>query len=138
MSTDRNPPRVLRPRRWLLALVIGVALLFIAGAVFTLWHSGWTLVSVTFVGMSMLACAGILEVGTSRIVLAEDSLEFGSLWSRRRYTATDIVSVTWEGGAGVFLKLGNGRWAKPPMLGYNSQSLTNSLRAWLKRSRPTE
>ena len=135
MSTDRSLPRVLRPRGWLLALSIGVALLFLVGAVFTVWRFGWTFASITFVGMSMLACAGILEVATSRIVLSEDSLECGSLWSRRSYAAADIVSVTWEGGAGVFLKLSNGRWAKPPVLGYNAQSLTNTLRAWLNRSK---
>src|SRR5262245_3151488 len=108
MSTDWSLSRVLRPRRWLLALIIGVALLFIVGAIFTVWRAGWTVVSVTFVGMSMLACAGILEVATSRIVLAEGSLEFGSLWSRRRYAAADIASVTWEKGGGVFVKLANG------------------------------
>ena len=134
-SADRNLLRVFRPRRWLLASIIAVTLPCVAGAMFTLRHSGWTFVSVTFVGMSIVACAGILEVATSRVVLGEASLESGSVWSHRRYAVADIVSVTWEAGAGVTVKLANGGWAKLPDLGYNSLGLANSLRAWLKRRR---
>jgi hypothetical protein len=47
----------------------------------------------------------------------------------------DISSVSWEKGGGVFLKLTAGGFAKLPELGYNSQGLTNTVRAWLKRHR---
>jgi hypothetical protein len=127
-------PQILRPKRWLLALVTGVAGLFIAGAMFADGQSGWTFTSVTLAIMSGLAVAGVVEVATSRVVLSADTLEAGSIWSRRRYAAADIESVTWSAGSGVSVKLSNGRWAKMPELGYNAQGLANTLRAWLKRS----
>ena len=58
-----------------------------------------------------------------------------ALWSRRRYPAADIASVTWEKGGGVYVKLKAGGWAKLPELGYNAQGLTNTVRAWLERHR---
>jgi hypothetical protein len=125
--------QILRPKRWLLALIAGVAVLFIVGTMFTYSQFGWTFTSITFVVMSVLAIGGVLELATSRIVLAADGLEAGSIWSRRRHAVADIESVTWASGSGVSVKLSNGGWAKMPELGYNAQGLANTLRAWLKR-----
>ena len=50
--------------------------------------------------------------------------------SRDRHRLGDV-----EKGGGVYLKLENGGWGKLPDLGYNSQGLTNTIRAWLKRQR---
>jgi hypothetical protein len=126
--------RILRPKRWLLAMIAGVAALFIVGATFTYLQFGWTFTSITLTIMSGLAVGGIVEVATSRIVLSPNSLETGSIWSRRRHALTDVESVTWAAGSGVSVKLSNGRWAKMPELGYNAQGLANTLRAWLKRN----
>jgi hypothetical protein len=133
--SDEGPSQTLRPKRWLLAMIVGVALLFIIGATFTYSQFGWTFTSVTFAIMSGAGIGGIVEVATSRILLSADSLETGSIWSRRRYAVADIESVTWASGSGVSVKLSNGRWAKMPELGYNAQGLANTLRTWLKRSR---
>jgi hypothetical protein len=78
---------------------------------------------------------GIVEVATSRVVLHADAIECGAIWSRRRIQAADIDSVRWERGGGVALKLAKGGWAKLPELGYNSQGLANTVRAWLNRAR---
>jgi hypothetical protein len=118
-------------------LVIGAAVLFIVGGLTSYRDSGWSITSIGFAAMAVLACGGVLELATSRIALLGDVLESGSAWSRQRYAAADIASVTWESGCGVSIKLLNGGWAKLPELGYNSQGLANSLRAWLKRSRQT-
>jgi hypothetical protein len=133
--SEETRSQTLRPKRWLLAIIAGVALLFIVGATFTSLQFGWTLTSITLTIMSGLAVGGIVELATSRIVLSPNSLEAGSIWSRRRYAVTDVESVTWASGSGVSVKLSNGRWAKMPELGYNSQGLANTLRAWLKRNR---
>jgi hypothetical protein len=85
--------------------------------------------------MTLVGFGGVLEVATNRVVLHDDALECGAIWSRRRYAVTDIESVTWEKGAGVVLKLSDGGWGKLPELGYNAQGLANTVRAWLKRRR---
>lgn len=129
---------MLRPRAWLFTSALSAAILFISGAVFSYRHAGWNWVSIAFAGLSLLGCVGVAELATTRIVLSEHGLETGSMWSRRRYSAGDIVSVTWESGSGVSVKLSTGGWAKVPELGYNSQGLANTLRAWLKRSKTGE
>ena len=123
----------LRPKPWVLVAVFVAAALFVAGLVFTYSQNGWTWVSLSFAGMTFIGIGGIIEVATSRVVLGDDALECGTIWSRRRYPAADIASVSWEKGGGVFLKLKAGGFAKLPELGYNSQGLTNTMRAWLKR-----
>ena len=123
----------LRPKRWLLITAMVAAALFMAGLVFTYRQSGWTWLSLAFAGMTLLGLGGVIEVATSRVALLDDALECGALWSRRRYPVSEIASVTWEKGGGVYVKLKAGGWAKLPELGYNSQGLTNTVRAWLKR-----
>ena len=123
----------LRPKRWLLITAMVAAALFVAGLVFTYRQSGWTWLSLAFAGMTLLGLGGVIEVATSRVALLDDALECGALWSRRRYPVSEIASVTWEKGGGVYVKLKAGGWAKLPELGYNSQGLTNTVRAWLKR-----
>jgi hypothetical protein len=118
----------------LLGIVILAAIVFLSGAVFTYRDSGWSVTSIGFIAMSVASCAAVIEVATTRVVLSEQVLEAGSIWSRRRYAAAQITSVTWAAGSGVALKLANGGWAKLPELGYNSQGLTNTIRAWLKRT----
>jgi len=123
----------LRPKRWLLITAMVAAALFVAGLVFTYRQSGWTWLSLAFAGMTLLGLGGVIEVATSRVALLDDALECGALWSRRRYPVSEIASVTWEKGGGVYVKLKAGGWAKLPELGYNSQGLTNTVRAWLRR-----
>jgi hypothetical protein len=123
----------LRPKPWVLVAVIVSAALFVAGLAFTYGQNGWTWMSLSFAGMTLIGVGGIIEVATSRVVLEDDALECGTIWSRRRYPVADIASVSWEKGGGVFLTLKAGGFAKLPELGYNSQGLTNTIRAWLKR-----
>jgi hypothetical protein len=132
MTAGRMSRRVLRIRPWLAVVVVAANALFLGGAASTYAESGWTLTSIGFGVLSAVGVIGILELLLSRIVLQEDSLETYGLLSRRRYSASQIRSVKWEGGSGVALELSQGGWAKLPELGYNSQSLANTLRAWLK------
>jgi hypothetical protein len=135
MNRDSGAIRVFRPKPWLVVSVITAAALFIAGAIFTYFSSGWSLTTIVFIVLAAIGCAGVLEIATSRIRLSDEVIEFGAVWTRKRYAAAQIESVTWASGCGVSLKLSQGGWVQLPDLGYNSQSLTNSVRAWLKRSR---
>ena len=129
------PVQRLRPKPWVLIVTIIAAALFIAGFAFTYSQRGWTWVSLSFAGLTLIGIGGVIEVATSRVVLHDDRLECGNLWSRTRIPAGDIASVSWEKGGGVFVTLQTGGFAKLPELGYNSQGLTNTVRAWLKRRR---
>jgi hypothetical protein len=130
-----NASRVLRPRPWLRATIIFAASLFLLGAVSSYLRSGWTWMLMAYVVVSVVGLAGVLEVAVTRIVLSETALESHSLFYRRAYQAADIASVTWEAGVGVSVKLVSGGWARIPEMGYNSQGLANTLRAWLKRAK---
>lgn len=129
---------MLRPRLWVVSLVLLAETAFAAGAVFSYDDSGWTWTSLAFAGLSLLGGVALAEVASTRIVLSETTLEAGSVLSRHRYPVADIASVTWQGGAGVAVKLSSGGWAKLPDLGYNSQGLANTLRAWLERVRAAD
>jgi len=135
MTAQQNARQVLRPKLWLFVLVLGGTGLFIAGFVSSYQASGWDVYTIGFAALSALGCVGCLELGRSRIVLSRDALESRSALSRRRYTVADVESITWESGCGVSVKLSKGGWAKLPDLGYDSQGLANTLRAWLKRGR---
>ena len=135
---NAEEPRVLRTRPWLAVVVVVSNALFLAGAASSYRETEW---SPTFIGFELLSVVGVLgllELAVSRIVLRDDILETRNLFLRRRYQASTIRSVKWEAGAGVSVELVQGGWAKLPELGYNSQSLTNTLRAWLKRCRHGE
>jgi hypothetical protein len=135
MSTERTSPRVLRPKPWMTVGVIVINTSFLVGAAAAYAQSGW---SPTFIGFGLLSAVGlaaILELVLCRVVLQGDLLETRGLFHRRRYSASEIQSVKWEWGSGVVLELSGGGWGKLPELGYNSQSLANTLRAWLKSCR---
>jgi hypothetical protein len=93
--SEETRSQTLRPKRWLLAIIAGVALLFIVGATFTYLQFGWIFTSITLTIMSGLAVGAIVELATSRIVLSPNSLEAGSIWPRRRHSVADVESVTW-------------------------------------------
>jgi hypothetical protein len=86
-----------------------------------------------FVFLVCLAVVAVVEVACRRVTLTTQALVAVSNFQSRRIPRADIAKVTWEKGAGVSLKLTNGQWFHVPDLGGGSESLTNSIRAWLKR-----
>jgi hypothetical protein len=125
--------RTIRPPAWFIALP-GAATLIALGAAAALYrYPGGTIYFYIALGVAALGLAGCLEVATSRLELTPDALEVRWLWSRRRYTRSDIQAVKWEWGMPVALQLTAGGWAKLPSVGLGSQGLANTLRAWLRR-----
>jgi hypothetical protein len=125
--------QVFRPRPVLYIILGGAQVLFAAGFVFMLIHSTWSWTTIGFAAMTLFGALGFVELGTTRVVLADDGIEMGPIWTRRRYRIDEIKRVTWEKGAGVALELKAGGWAKLPEMGFNAQGLSNTIRAWLKR-----
>ena len=126
--------RVLRTAPWLVALVGVASVLFVAGALFTYVDDGWSLTTLCFVVLSGLGFVGLIDSLTCRVIFDDDALRVVSFWGRKTYPTSEISSVKWQWGTGVFLKLHEGGWAKLPELGRNSQSIANTVRAWLKRN----
>jgi hypothetical protein len=130
-----KPDRVLRPKLWLVILVMGMGGVSAALAVLTYRYSGWNARSGALAALALLACVGLAELGTLRIVLSRGGLEVRKLWRVQRYAIEELESVTWEAGVGVSIRLAAGGWARLPELGYNAQGLANTIRAWLKRTK---
>jgi hypothetical protein len=125
--------QIIRPKPILFVMLAAAKALFVAGFIFMYSRSGWSLTTIGFACMTLAGALGFVELGTTRVILSDDGIEMGSIWKRRRLGRDEIKRVTWEKGAGVVLELNRGGWAKLPELGFNSQGLTNTIRAWLNR-----
>ena len=77
-----------------------------------------------------------VDVFFRRIVLHGDSMTIVAFldFISRTIPRTEIDSVTWERGCGASIKLTSGKWIGLPNVGRNTQGLTNTIRAWLKRT----
>ena len=76
----------------------------------------------------------VFELFYRRLELKEEGLTLVTNLQPRFVPRRDIQSATWAAGSGVSLKLTNGKWLHLPELGRNSLALTNTVRAWLKRT----
>jgi uncharacterized membrane protein YdbT with pleckstrin-like domain len=77
---------------------------------------------------------GWLQLRARRVTLGPESLTIVDGLFRRRTVPRDrIESVTWGAGM-VSVKLLDGSWVHLPEVGGGAQSLTNSVRAWIKRT----
>ena len=126
--------KIIRPKPALFIMLAVAKAMFVAGFIFMYVTSGWSWTTIGFAAMTLIAALGFVELGTTRVILLDDSVEMGSIWKRRSLRRDEIKRVTWEKGAGVAFELNQGGWAKLPELGFNSQGLTNTMRAWLNRA----
>ena len=97
------------------------------------WLNDRRMTAVGLGAFGLLTLIAVVDMGVSRLSLEADALRVVSLFSRKQYERHNIERVTWEGGAGVAIQLKDGTWVKLPDLARNSQSTTNTIRAWLKR-----
>jgi len=125
-----------RARRWLRLLVLGVCVLFVAGFSYSYRLQGLGWQSAAYAALSILGIAALAETFLVRVVLLEDAALLVTLRGRQRLPRESIASVKWEGGSGVALHMRDGSWVKLPEMGQNSQGLSNSIRAWLRRTEP--
>lgn len=85
---------------------------------------------------AVLGALWLVDVFTRRIVLGADSIHIISIFDylNRTIPRAEIKSVTWQAGCGASLILNEGRGVRLPHVGRNLQGLTNTIRAWLKRT----
>lgn len=85
-----------------------------------------------FAGFALLGVAALFETLTEYLVFDVHELRFRKMFRTVKIPKADISEVTWTAGGGVSIQLTSGRWVMVPDLGYDSQGLTNSLKAWVK------
>jgi hypothetical protein len=107
--------------------------LFFGGLVATYVVGGVGIYSGAFAVCSIIACAGIMEAFLTRVVLTEGALRIVRPFRHESYPRSEIVSVTWEAGCPVAIKVASGGWVRLPPVGRTNQGVVNSIRAWLKR-----
>jgi hypothetical protein len=110
-----------------------VAALFATGAVMTYRLRGWTWVSVGLACMTVVGVGAIVESLVLCVRLTDDAVIVTDLRGRRRYPLTEITKVEEAKGVPTAILLMDGRWVKLPAVG---SSLGNSIRVWIKHSRP--
>jgi hypothetical protein len=129
--------QVLRPKPGVRALCVFI---YVAGVVLLSVHLPfgipdrhrvWIVSVYAIVGALWLA-----DAFTRRIVLGSDSIRIVSIsdFQSRTLPREEVESVTWEKGCGASIKLRDGKWVRLPSVGRDPQGLTNTIRAWLKRT----
>jgi hypothetical protein len=129
-------PIVYRTPRSVWWITTGAALVIYALTVvaFVVGLGGWYRACFLMLcGFSLLA---FLELASTRLTIEGETLSFVKTFRTRVFHREDIDSVTWAKGCGVSIKLADGRWVQLPDLGPSPQGLTNTIRAWLKRTAP--
>jgi hypothetical protein len=138
MIATTKGERTLKTAGWMMGVSAAAALLFFAGFVGAMYLRGPGWPALAFGALCLVGALGVLDVARRRIVLDRSELRIVSMWSQRVYSRDTIDSVTWEGGVGVSLKLTTGGWVTLPELGRNSQSVANTIRAWLRQTRSVD
>src|SRR5262245_50563759 len=128
------PPTLFRSRLWLRVASLLAAVLFAGVAAYLRMRDGWSNLAIVCTAWARFAAAGFVQMLLTYVHLRDDALVVSSGFRKRRYERAALESVTWEAGSGVAIRLVDGSWLKLPELGYNSQSLCNSIRAWLRRT----
>jgi hypothetical protein len=82
----------------------------------------------------VLGAVGLADLLLSRIALGNDNVSIVSGFRSQTIPRADIDSVTWAAGCGASLILHGGKGVRLPSVGRDAQGLTNTIRAWLKRT----
>lgn len=105
--------------------------LFAAGTWLAWRDRGWSWVSLTLGGMTLLSAGAIVESLVMRIRLTDDTLFVTDLRGTRTYAKADIEEVGEAKGVPTSIRMRGGAWVRLPSVG---SSLGNSLRAWRKHA----
>jgi len=124
---------IFRSPTWLLWFLGIASLATPLGAVLLYVTEGVSVYSVGLGVIALLTLVGFADGLMTRVELNDEGLTRVARFRRRFIPRAQIDSVTWEAGAGVAIRLTDGRWLRLPDVG-NSQARANSIRAWIKRT----
>lgn len=125
---------VFRPPRssWILLLLTTLIFFVVAIGSFILALEWWYRVAAVLLAS---ACpVSLAELATQRVQLEGGTMTIVDKFRRRTLNCSEISKVTWAKGMGVAVQLLNGEWVKLPPVGTSHQGVTNTIRAWVKRT----
>jgi hypothetical protein len=128
-----EPQRIFRAPRWLVAFLSLGGCLTGALAYGAYREQELSFLAATMALFAFGAVIAAINVVTTGVCLYADSLSITSGFRWRNLARQLIARVTWAKGVGVSLALADGEFVRLPDVG-NSQSVSNSIRAWLKRT----
>ena len=117
---------------WGTALSALAAILFGAGAWYSLYSGASFWQIAIYCGMAPLAALGFVSVLFTRVELGPDELVVRSGLTRRAFKKCDLADVSWAKGVPVSVKTQSGEWISLPSVSVGSQSLANSIRPWIR------
>lgn len=119
----------------MLWIVGGAMLLFVlAAAVGIRLIQGHEFLVVASIGLALFSVVAFIDTLLARVVLYDDRLEIYANFRKRSYPRSMFKAATYSKGSPVALEFREGGWLDLPLVGSNSQSMVNTLRAWIKRS----
>ncbi|PWU08748.1 MAG: hypothetical protein C5B50_28935 [Verrucomicrobia bacterium] len=83
---------------------------------------------------NVLGLLCLTDLFLERIVLGSDSVRIVTGFRSQTIPRADIDGVTWAAGCGASFILRGGKSVRLPSVGRAPQGLTNTIRAWLKRT----
>lgn len=127
---------VLRPPKSLWVVMLLTTLVFVAFAIgsFMLELEGWY--RAVLVVLACLCPVGWAELAIQRVELEGDEMAVVNNFRRRTFSSREILKVTWAKGMGTAIQLADETWVQLPPVGSSPQGVTNTIRAWRKRTSP--
>ena len=134
-SSPAQPSHRFVAPTWMRATSVLAFALFAAACTHEFLANGGTVTAWVLMGLAVLGALGIAEVVTARVDLYPERIVIVSNLRKSAFPRGSFVRASWAKGVSVTLERSDGSFLKLPDVGGNSQGLTNSLRAWIKRSR---
>jgi hypothetical protein len=114
-----------------ISVVLATTIFF--GVTFGLFYRhGFSWAASISLPLPIVGVLAVYEVFSSRVTLSGSSMDIVGLLGKRSFERSRISTVKVDGGS-VFVEIEGGGWVKLPELGRNKLSMSNTIRAWLRR-----
>ena len=123
--------KILRPKAGVRVLCLFI---YLAGLVLLPLRMPGRFGVVVAAGYAVVGAFWLADIFLKRVVLQPNGILIFAAFRSHTYPRSEIESVKWESGCGASMKLRDGNWIRLPNTGQTPQGLTNSIRAWLKKT----